>query len=405
MEYIFRLLRKLAPAAIVVKAIVAALVCDALLLAFILVRRTYRKHYFDRRDARALHFQKFWAELISGVIHQDDWRKNALDRQVVESLALDALEASPPVECARILRFLRESGLLGKQIHEAEKYRGWRRRKALVALGRTRAPEGIPALSEGLRDPNLETRMASLRGLGRTSLPSAGEEILRWVGEVGLTVPALPLENALINCARERPRLLLPYMKSADGRLREILGRVLGEVASAALEADILEMAGDENAELRASAARALAHSKPKIALPVLTKMIDDSSWVVRLRAAVAIGQLRSPAGIQPLIRALTDSHRLVRLRAAQAIVDQDEDPVSTFGYIADLRDPYAQDAYITAADNANTYTDLIEALEKAPGMDESRRAELVAAAQVRMNAPTEEPRGIVPEVESVVPL
>lgn len=405
MEYIFSLIRKLGPAGVVVKGIVAALVGDALLLAFILIRRAYRKRYFERRDARALHFQKFWPELISGAIRHDDWRKNALDRQVVESLALDALEASPPPEAARILRFLRESGLLGKQIHEAERYRGWRRRKALVALGRTRAPEGIPALSEGLRDPNAETRMASLRGLGRTSLPSAGEEILRWVGEVGITVPALPLENALINCTRERPRILLPYLKSAEGRLREIIGRVLGEVASAALEADILEMAGDESTELRASAARALAHSKPKIALPVLTKMIDDASWIVRLRAAVAIGQLRSPVGIQALVRALTDSHRLVRLRAAQAIVDQDEDPVSTFGQITDLRDPYAQDAYITAADNANTYAGLIEALKHAPGIDESRRAELMAAAQVRRNAPAEEPGGVVPEAEDVVPL
>lgn len=392
MDYIFRLIQKLGPASIVVKAIVAALVGDAVLLAVILVRRAYRKRYFNRRDARALHFQKFWAELISGEIRYDDWRKNAFDRPIVESLALDALEAAPPLEAARILRFLRESGLLGKQIHEAEKYRGWRRRKALVALGRTRAPEGIPALSEGLRDPNSETRLASLRGLGRTSLPSAAEEILRWVGEVGLAVPALPLENALINCTRERPRLLLPYMKSADGRLREILGRVLGEVASSALEADILEMAGDESPELRASAARALAHSKPKIALPVLGRMIGDASWVVRLRAAVAIGQLRSPNAIPSLIRALTDSHRLVRLRAAQAIIEQDEDPVRTFESIVDLHDPYAQDAYITAADNANTYTELIEALKHTPGMEESRRERLVSLAQVRLSVGAGEP-------------
>ena len=387
MGYIFNLIQRLGPAGVVAKAIVAALVGDALLLIFILARRTYRGRYFARRDSRALHFQKFWAELISGAISYDTWRKNRFDRQIVETLALDALESSPPIEAARILRFLRESGLLQKQVHEAEKYKGWRRRKALVALGRTRAPEGIPALAEGLRDTNPETRMASLRGLGRTSLPSAADEILRWVGEAGVVVPALPLENALINCARERPRLLLPYLAGADGQLREILARVLGEIATPALEIDILEMAGDENPELRASAARALAHAKPKIALPVLTRMVDDPSWVVRLRAAVALGALRSPLAIQALVRALTDSHRLVRLRAAQAIVEQDEDPVSTFERIADLRDPYAQDAYITAAENAGIYGDLIEALKNASDLEENRRAELVAAAEFRLNS------------------
>jgi HEAT repeat protein len=387
MGSIFNLIQRLGPAGFVVKAIVAALSGDAVLLGFILTRRTYRRRYFARRDGRALHFQKFWAEVISGAIAFDTWRKNRFDRQIVETLALDALEASPPLEAARLLRFLRESGLLQKQVHDAEKYKGWRRRKALVALGRTRAPEGIPALSEGLRDPDAETRMASLRGLGRTSLPSAAEEILRWVGEAGVIVPALPLENALINCARERPRLLLPYLAGATGQFREILARVLGEIATPALEIDILEMAGDENPELRASAARALAHAKPKIALPVLTKMIDDPSWIVRLRAAVALGAQRSPLAIQGLIRALTDSHRLVRLRAAQAIVEQDEDPVATFARVAELRDPYAQDAYITAAENAGIYGDLLEALKNSHGLDAAHRADLVAAAEFRLNS------------------
>src|SRR5690349_24597311 len=96
MEYVSKLLERLGPAGIVVKAIVAALIGDAVLLVFILVRRAYRKRYFVRRDARALHYQKFWAELISGAIMFDDWRKKAFDRQIVESLALDALEAAPP---------------------------------------------------------------------------------------------------------------------------------------------------------------------------------------------------------------------------------------------------------------------------------------------------------------------
>jgi HEAT repeat protein len=388
MEYVSKLLQRLGPAGIVVKTILAALIGDALLLAFILLRRAYRRRYFAKRDARALHFQKVWPELISGTIPYKNWRNNAFDQPVVESLALDALESSPPAEAATIVRFLRESGLLSKQIHEAERYRGWRRRKSLVALGRTRTPESIPALSEGLRDPDPETRMASLRGLGRTSLDSAAEEILRWVGEVGLIVPVLPLENALINCTREHPRLLIPYLKGADDRLREVVGRVLGEVASTALEADVLEMAGDTNPELRASSARALAHIKTKIALPVLTKLLEDPSWVVRLRAAVALGQLRSSLAIQPLIRALIDSHRLVRLRAAQSIVELDDDPSSTFVQVCDLGDAYAQDAYINANENAGTLKELLDAIKNAPHFDETRRAELISAAELRLNRP-----------------
>jgi hypothetical protein len=73
-------------------------------------------------------------------------------------------------------------------------------------------------------------------------------------------------------------------------------------------------------------------------------------------------------------------------LRAAQAIVEQDEDPIGTFERIADLRDPYAQDAYITAAENSGTYNELLEGLRKTPGLEDDRRAELVAAAEFRVN-------------------
>jgi len=108
--------------------------------------------------------------------------------------------------------------------------------RALVALGRTRAPEGIPALAEALRDRDLEIRLAALRGLGRTASPQAAEEILVWLGEKGLVVPTLPLQSALIQCCAERPQLLLPYVQNAKGALREALGRVLGEVATPSLE-------------------------------------------------------------------------------------------------------------------------------------------------------------------------
>ncbi|HTS11290.1 MAG TPA: HEAT repeat domain-containing protein [Candidatus Limnocylindrales bacterium] len=400
MGYIFRFIQK-GPAGVVLKAIIAALIGDGLLLGFILLRRTYRKRYFARRDARAVFFQKLWGDLISGKIPYESWRGKPFDRRVVEALALDALEASPPAEAAQILKFLRASGLLQKRIYEAEKHHGWRRRRALVALGRTRAPEGIHALAEGLRDRDSETRLASLRGLGRTGLPEAAEEILRWVGEVGLVVPALPLENSLINCSRERPRVLLPYMKGGTQEVREALARVFGEVASAALETDIIEMAGDSSPELRASAARALAHAKPRIAVPVLAKMIEDSAWIVRLRAAVALGQIHSALAIPPLLVALTDSHRLVRLRAAQAIVEQDEDPVNTFERVVATGDLYAQDAYITAAENAGAYATLLEAIEQASNLEEPQRQKLLTAARFRLNAGVDRKAG-APEPDVV---
>src|SRR5437899_3216549 len=310
MESIFERLWRMGPAAFVLKAIVVAIAADGLFLGFILLRRMYRKWHFAKRDARLFELKQNWQLLISGRIPYETWRQNPFDRRIIETIALDALEGAGAEESARLLKFLRESGLVEKRIFEARKLTGWRRMQALVALGQTRAPEGIPALAEGLRDGELEIRLAALRGLGRTACPQAAEQILIWVGEKGLCVPALPLQSALIQCCVERPHLLLPYVQHSEGALREVLGRVLGEVATPSLSDELLEFVGDELDELRAAAARAMSHAERGVAFDVLKNLVGDPIWFVRLRAIISLGQLCEPRAVPDLIRGLQDSHR-----------------------------------------------------------------------------------------------
>ncbi len=68
MESIFSRLWRLGPAAVVTKAILAALVADGLLLAFILLRRAYRRRYFAKLDRRTFEFRQKWDEVVSGRI-------------------------------------------------------------------------------------------------------------------------------------------------------------------------------------------------------------------------------------------------------------------------------------------------------------------------------------------------
>ena len=169
----FETFRRLGPAAFVVKAIISVIVADVLLLGFIMLRRTYRKRYFAKRDARLFEIREGWDALISGEIPYATWRTKPSDRQLVETIVLDAFEVAGPEESARLLKFMRASGLVEKCISDARNHRGWQRHRALVALGRTRAPEGISALAEGLRDRDPETRLAALRGLGQMACPEA----------------------------------------------------------------------------------------------------------------------------------------------------------------------------------------------------------------------------------------
>ena len=385
----FSKVRFLQPATLVAKAIFVAIAADVLLLAFILLRRAYRKRYFAKHDAGVFYYRQRWDALISEEIPYKTWRSKAFDRAIIETIALDALEAAKPQEAAKLLKFLRSSGLIEKRIFEARELRGWRRMRALVALGRTRAPEGITALAEGLRDRDLETRLASLRGLGRMACPQAAEEILAWVGEAGLTVPALPLQSALVQCSAERPQVLLPYVQHAQGPVREILGRVLGEVATPALALDLMQFVGDDLDELRAAAARAMSNVQPALAFDGLNELAEDPIWFVRLRAIVSLGKLSNPRAVPTLLRGLTDSNRLVRLRAAESLIQlraatglaafrndmsgrsmavDDLEKIgllSLFEQVIALKDRYGLHAYVTALENANLRTKLEEEIQQ----------------------------------------
>jgi len=364
-------------AAFLVKAIIFALAADALLLLFILLRRTYRKRYFAKRDARVFELRQNWDALISGQIPFTMWRKKAFDRRIVETMVLDAFEGASSQEAARLLKFLRTSGLIEKRIFEARTHTGWRRMRALVALGRTRAPEGIPALAEGLRDSSLETRLAALRGLGRTACPSAAEEILAWVGEDGLTVPALPLQSALVQCCAERPEVLLPHLQRAEGAVREVLARVLGEVANHSLSVEMLQFAEDSLDELRAAAARAISRAKPRLAFDALNHLAQDPVWFVRLRAIVSLGTINDPCVIPALLRGLTDSNRLVRLRAAEGLVQRQSGMASTFEQVVETRDRYGLHAYLTALENSGLLATLEAELGDTAQIDDERKSRL----------------------------
>lgn len=378
MQSIFEKLSKYGPSVFVLKAIVVAVIADVLLLSFILLRRGYRKWYFVKRDARVFELRRNWKQLISGEIPYTQWRAKAFDRRIVEEMVLDAFEAAPPEESAKLLKFLRSSGLIEKRIFEARQLTGWRRMRALVALGRTRAPEGIPALADALRDRNLEIRVAALRGLGRTASPQAAEEILSWVGEVGLGVPALALQSALIQCSGERPHILIPYVQQAEGPLREVLGRVLGEVATPSLAMDLLPFVEDEREELRASAARAVFRAEQGVALPVLKQLAKDSVWFVRLRAIISLGKLSDPLAIPTLILGLQDSNRLVRLRAAEALVELDRELVPIFVDVLDTRDRYGLHAFLTALDNASLRERLEEEIQANTELEQKERNTLL---------------------------
>src|SRR5579863_182668 len=162
-------IEKLGPAGLVLKAILGSLLGIFLLIGFIILRRWYRARYFRRRSERTFALRTQWDDIVSGKIPLRNWRLDPLDCEIVESILLDGIETATPQQLPELLDCLRQSGLIDLRICEARMEHGWKQRTALLALGRTRAVEAIPALAEALDSPSRETRIAAIRGLGRTA--------------------------------------------------------------------------------------------------------------------------------------------------------------------------------------------------------------------------------------------
>ena len=382
MAFVFSAVEKLGPAGLVLRAIMGSVLGICLLIGFIVLRRWYRARYFRRRNERTVALRSWWDNIISGKISALDWRFDPLDCDIVESILLDNIEMSTPANLPPLLDCLRVSGLLDMRIYEARNSRGWKQRTALLALGRTRAVEAIPALAEGLDSRLSETRIAAVRGLGRTAIREAAIPILDRIVAGHLDAPERSLKNALVNCCRSHPEMLVNYVAQTEGPIRELLARVLGELASPELGEELLVLAADTLPEVRASAARALGNSNTSYTLPALHTLATDPEWFVRLRAVVALGQIENVGKIRILLHAVCDRNRHVRQRAAWALARMEPQLEQILEDVVATNDDYALQAFISELERSGAIDKIVGALDGSGKCSEAALMEVVAGAR-----------------------
>jgi HEAT repeat protein len=363
MGFVSRFVAWLGPAQYVFGAAVVTGVTIGVLLLFILIRRAVRFQYLRERDRRTLLIRQKWPQILFGEVPPESWRFHAMNRDIVEAIITDRLDVAGADETRQLLQCLRVSGLVDIRTYETRALRGWRRRRALVSLGRMRAPESIPALAEALDDRDPETRIAALRGLGRTALPEAAEPILDRLVRGQLAVPERPLLNALLRCCRRDPSLLVAVLSYADDEMRPLLARVLSETASPDMSEDLLFLAADPLPEVRASTARALGKIRNRLALTALSHLCSDEQWFVRLRAVVALGDIADPLAIPVLLDTLCDRNRYVRLRSAVALVRLEEQLDEILSLVVSTHDRYALQAFVSELERTGRIAQLIDAL------------------------------------------
>jgi HEAT repeat protein len=364
MDSILRNFSQLMNSVLIVTAVLAIVAVGVILLLVVLtvhhVWEYFRVRRFDKLSVQ-LHGQ--WRDIVRGDIPIEAWRRSSMKCEIVQSIVLQEISAATDKDRAGLQKFLRSSSLADRSIERVLDARGWRQRRAMLALGAMRLPEAIEPVAELLDDRRLETRMIAVESLGKLCLMEAGQPIIEALLLGTLRVPPGPVINALVRCYLNQPESILPYLRRAQGSSREILARVASELPTLGMADEMILLAGDPSAEVRACAAKALSVAPLLVAIPALGNLVRDEAWFVRLRAVSSLNQIPHPRVIPFLLEALRDSNRLVRTRAAAAIAKFEHETQEILQTVADSRNRYALYAMISAIELAGGFEKVIARL------------------------------------------
>ncbi len=114
------------------------------------------------------------------------------------------------------------------------------------------------------------------------------------------------------------PEYLVAALKHSDWTIRTAAVQVQGK-RGMSLE-PLLNALHDENASVRAAAARALGIREKDTPIEPLVEALKDQEWRVRTAAATALGRLKNRAPVEPLLPVLHDENASVRAAAVWAL-------------------------------------------------------------------------------------
>jgi HEAT repeat protein len=302
------------------------LVCLAVLLSMVVVRRLTANLVETRRDRLVQRTRP----LLLAVLADD-----APDAAALDALArLPAnqwrmLETTVVAMLGKVRGGARDSlvdvlvlrGTLDRARARTRSVSWLRRCQAAEMLGAARQPSDVAALVRLLADPRVEVRQVAARALGRIGAKEAVPALSAAVtGVEGLSMREVA--SALVVLEPDATASIIGVAAEArEPEVRAMAAEVLGlrgAVQAAGLLITLLEE--DPDAEVRIRSARALGRIGARTAARPLIVALDAEVPELRAVAARASGQVGSADAVDALVHRLYDPWHRVASNAADAL-------------------------------------------------------------------------------------
>jgi hypothetical protein len=160
------------------------------------------------------------------------------------------------------------------------------RRVAVVALGKSRSPRAVPALTGVLNDPDPTVRAAAAEALGTLTAASAIPHLKPLLDDSVVTVRLAAAASLLaLNDSSGLP-LLRQLQASEHAAIRVAAARASSKAPDAQWLAAVRDLTGDSDPEVRRQAAELIAPYDAALAKATIEPLLTDSNPAERQAAA-----------------------------------------------------------------------------------------------------------------------
>ncbi len=227
------------------------------------------------------------------------------------------------------------------------------RRVLARTFGLIKHPEATSALKKYLKDPEGHTRGNSAKSLGKLREESAiddlvalfddpypnirldatdalaqigGEAVIKKLSEVlAHSANHDEIRLALLSMGKidslKSMNILIDYLKDDDPQLRKITVEAVSEHHANNFSAELLQMIGDEDNEVKIAVIKGLSKSAPDLVAPKLLESLKKcDSLKIKYHLVEALGNMRVNEATGALIELLDDNSTVTVLSAAEAL-------------------------------------------------------------------------------------
>lgn len=213
-----------------------------------------------------------------------------------------------------------------------------KRNLAFHLISAVATEESIPYLMHYVEDPDVSTRLNTIKTLSKFHTEPVRNVLVRALGDSSKLVRQTALDG-ISNLGMEvSATKIIPLLRDPDMTVQSKAIEALIRINDPKTVIYLIEILNDDSEYIRRAAVEVLNEVADPRAIKKLLSAMRDSDWWVRVRAADALGSIGGPRVVEAVISLLSDEDEFLR-RTAVEILNSVKDERAYFYLIQALND------------------------------------------------------------------